>query len=423
MSHAGETFLSVPAHLMLRPEEGSDGTVGDFIRLPVLGQGTVGFMIADKEPFTVGIHGTGWGRPGFRWRIGYDGAALEEHVDGQWRERPLFLHPATVGGVTIGLDPDPRCPYWFSVDWHNRRLRYGKGEMRLACMVAEYPLPPAPTDGRDDPDAWLGEARRVAVTARIRDAVDVWRDPDTVDVAMKVVPHDRMTMDMMAAGETAVPGNLTPTCRQLYDNVAGDAFTLATPDFPEFAAAIRASIRHADGWCHRKLKEKADEFGTPDPDKTYLRITLGQNQGDSPGVPFVMEIWPAGHYSPIHNHGGAEAVIKVLHGEINVDLYRMLSPHHERPFATAVFGEGDVAWISSRLNQVHKLINRGTDEPCITIQCYLYADTNKAHWPYFDYLAKAQIAHFAPNSDDDYLSFKRRMKAEWDGRVGTGSAG
>lgn len=35
-------------------------------------------------------------------------------------------------------------------------------------------------------------------------------------------------------------------------------------------------------------------------------------QGDSPGVPYVLEIWPAGHFSPIHDHGDSNAVIKVV---------------------------------------------------------------------------------------------------------------
>lgn len=415
MSHAEENFLSVPAHLLLTPED-QDGRFEDFIRLPVLGQGAVGFMIAEKAPFSVSIQNKCWGRPALRWDVDFAGVTLHERIDGEWHQRPIMPQVELEPGLALGLDPDPRCPYWFSFDHNNRRLRYGKGEMRLGCMIAEYQLAAKPSDDGEDPYVWLREARRVEVTASIRDSVDIWRDPVVADVPMKVVVHDRMTMDMMAQGQATVPGNLTPTCRQLYDNVAGEMFRLDTPDFPEFAQAIKESIADPNGWCHQTLARKAEEFGAPDPDKTYLRITLGQNQGDSPGVPFVMEIWPVGHYSPVHNHGGAEAVIKVLHGEINVDLYRMLSPYHQEPFATAVFGKDDVAWISARLNQVHKLINRGAKEPCITIQCYLYAETNEVHWPYFDYLAKAKIANFDPNSDDDYVSFKARMRSEWERR-------
>lgn len=34
------------------------------------------------------------------------------------------------------------------------------------------------------------------------------------------------------------------------------------------------------------------------------------------GIPFVLEIWPAGHNSPIHNHGNAYGIVRVLHGDI-----------------------------------------------------------------------------------------------------------
>jgi hypothetical protein len=155
-----------------------------------------------------------------------------------------------------------------------------------------------------------------------------------------------------------VPASLTPTCQKLYDNVAGARFVLDTPDFPDFSAAIKASILDEEnGWCAQVLKKKADEFGKPDPQMTYLRITLGTNQGESPGIPFVMEIWPSGNYSPVHNHGGSDAVIRVLHGEITVSLYAFLAPEQTVPFATKTFVKEDVTWISPRLNQVHKLHN------------------------------------------------------------------
>jgi predicted metal-dependent enzyme (double-stranded beta helix superfamily) len=88
-----------------------------------------------------------------------------------------------------------------------------------------------------------------------------------------------------------------------------------------------------------------------------------------------MEIWPAGHRSPIHNHGGADAVIKVLHGEICVSLYRMLSRFHQQPFARMSFAAGEVTWITPRLNQTHMLRNE-TREACVTVQCYTYPESD-----------------------------------------------
>jgi predicted metal-dependent enzyme (double-stranded beta helix superfamily) len=411
MSHSTQSFQQVPAHVVIAAAEDDAPMALDEIRLLVRGQGTVGFAIAEKSAFGVSVQSGDWGAPEFRWEVGFDGVRLSEHRDGEWHMLDIKTKP------NAGLDPDPDCPYWFSFDAINRALRYGKGEMRLGCQLAHYCLPKADSS-KGDPYAWLKEAETVAVSAQIRGDVDLWRDPVTVELPLLVIPHDKITMEDIAEGKVTVPANLTPTCQILYDNVAGENFRLDTPDFPQFAQAIKESIADPEGWCHKTLAAKASEFGAPDPDKTYLRITLGQNQGDSPGVPFVMEIWPVGHYSPIHNHGNADAVIKVFHGEITVEMYAMLSDHHRTPFAEAKFGRDDVTWISPRLNQVHKLINKGTEEPCITIQCYMYAATNTTHWPYFDYLEGAEIAYFDPNSDADFIEFKAKMKAEWEKRHG-----
>ncbi len=428
MTHFGEEFVRAPAHLSLTPSqagrgapagvaqaqthEGAGQGLGE-VRLLVKGQGTIGFAIAERAAFSVAIRSSRWDARAFRWDVGFDGVRLFERIDGEWRERAAsrdagFNDPA-------GLDDEPACVYWFSLDSHNGYLRYGKGEMRLHCTLVEHRLMLKLPDSEDPgPDAWLREAPAIDVTARISGNVDVWRDPVVVEPALKVIPHDVATMDDIAHGKVTVPANLTATCQILYDNVAGKAFQLEKSEAFDFAAAIKASIADPDGWCYKTLDHKAREFGSYDPLKTYLRITMGQNQGDSPGIPFVMEIWPVDHYSPIHNHGGADAVIKVLHGEITVDMYPMLSLHHQQPFARATFAKGDVTWISPRLNQVHKLTNLGKDEPCITIQCYMYADNNLTHWPYFDYLAASDVGHFDPNSDADYLAFKALMKGEWD---------
>lgn len=379
---------------------------GPAYELPVMGQGTIGLALHKVEPFTV----TAWAEqelPAFRWTINHQGARLELlREDGGATELLLV--------VGVGLDASEACPYWFSFDDHNRLVRYGKGEMRKGTMLASCELPPRPEQqGETDPYAWVSKLKKVALSATPSGFIDRWRDPVTAEPPMRVVPHDSITMEDIAWGRVTVPASLTSTCQKLYDNVAGARFILDTPDFPDFSAAIKASILDEKGWCYKVLDRKANEFGKPDREKTYLRITLGTNQGESPGIPFVMEIWPSGHYSPVHNHGGADAVIRVLHGEITVQLYRFLAPQETEPFAVKTFVKEDVTWISARLNQVHKLINMNKDEPCITIQCYLYGDDNRTHWPYFDYVKDGGIGHFDPNSDAEFLEFKQLMKEEW----------
>ena len=430
MGHAAEALSSVPARVTWTPPEAAAATgklrAGrprpNDIRLLVKGQGTIGFAIADKAAFSI----TFAARPNdsgaahaFRWSVDEKSVTLHEQRDGDW------VALAIKADDQCGLDPDPRlvCVYWFSFDAHNRALRYGKGEMRLGCEHAYCELPARPVPDEEthitppDSYSWLGQIDTVDVAAPIKGDLDIWRDPVVVDPAMYVVRHDEITMDDMAHGMVTVPANLSPTCQQLYDNVAGKAFVLDPPGGGgasgfSFAEAVKRSIADKRGWCFRKLVEKANEFGKPDPHKTYLRITMGQNQGDSPGIPFVMEIWPVGNYSPVHNHGGSDAVIKVLHGAITVDLFPTLS-RFAVPFASKTFVKDDVTWISARLNQVHRLKNNGKDEPCITIQCYMYAAGNDTHWGYFDYIDEDRIGHFDPNSDADFLEFRSIMRQEW----------
>jgi predicted metal-dependent enzyme (double-stranded beta helix superfamily) len=396
-------YESVPPPLRAEGDSGSAATY----RLPVMGQGTIGFVLTESEQFTVTAR-AGFGSPLLRWTIGSYEAILEAvSIEGGVTE--LLRVPG------VGLDASLACPYWFSFDCHNRFVRYGKGEMRLGTMLASFE-PKLPKHVEDDPWTWMAGIEEVEIAAPTAGFIDLWKDPVTIELPMRVVPHDSITMEDIAYGRVTVPASLTRTCQKLYDNVAGARFLLDTPDFPDFSAAIKASILDKKGWCAKVLEEKANEFGKYDPDMTYLRITLGTNQGESPGIPFVMEIWPSGNYSPIHNHGGSDAVIRVLHGEINVSLYPFLAPEQQTPFAAKTFVKEDVTWISARLNQVHQLRNLDPQEPCITIQCYLYSDDNQTHWPYFDYLGDGDIEHFNPNSDADFLSFKEIMKKEWAGR-------
>ena len=50
--------------------------------------------------------------------------------------------------------------------------------------------------------------------------------------------------------------------------------------------------------------------------KPYLRITIGPSAKQSPGIPYVLEFWPPGSKSAVHNHGSVCAIIKVVFGTI-----------------------------------------------------------------------------------------------------------
>ncbi len=388
----------------------NDAPVG----LPVKGQGIGAVRVENNQhPFSM-ILSTQEGGQGDGFSLHVEQDVVSFYQLG--KKTPL----ETLALKGVGLDEDKACRYWFSLDPAACCLRYGKGEMRLLTTLMEHKYAD-PQDENDTSFDWVKEVSYVTVNTAAEE-LEAWRDPVTIDPPIVVVPSKEMTMDMAANYWATVPEGLTPACQALYGNVSGEHFTLNTPDFPDFTDAIEYSIRSEDGWCHKKLLEKATEFGEkPNYEETYLRITMGRNQGNSPGIPYVVEIWPPGHYSPIHNHAGADAIIRVLHGEITVNLYPMLSEYHQKPFARKVFKKNNITWLSPLLNQTHQLKNANINGPtCITIQCYQYGELNNSHYEYFDYLNEdtGLICQFTPNSDMDFIEFKALMRQEWQGVIG-----
>ena len=319
-------------------------------------------------------------------------------------------------GNTSGLVGKQGAFYWVSLDAHNRRLMAGVGEARLETCVYTYNFP---TDF--SPSFSLHELTTVYAGAGIR-PLRLLRDPVTHSMPLIVKKTHQLTMDDIASAAYMPKANLSLIAQKLHDCIAGPVFRLDDADFPHFSAAIEASIANPDGWCYQRLLEKATEFGPSNPAETYLRITLGQNNGESPGIPYVMEIWPPGHYSPVHNHAGSHAVIRVLHGSIQVRLFPYLCCDLSGvpPFATTAFSKGDLTWISPTLNQTHQLTNVGS-KTCVTIQCYMYDGTNRLHYDFFDYVDAGGVRQqYTPDSDMDFVAFKALMKAEWSSRRGGG---
>jgi hypothetical protein len=318
-----------------------------------------------------------------------------------------------------GLTTKSGAYYWVSLDSQNQMLHAGVGEPRIETARFSYDF---------DPNDKLWEANKMFLeslaTIELPNCITPLRllkHPITVSVPLLVKGMNELTMNDIAMNRALPSTSLPSAAQMLYGCVAGPMFILNTPDFPDFTNAIEHSIRTEGLWCNTRLKQKATEFGKdPQPLETYLRITLGQNNGESPGIPYVMEIWPVGHYSPVHNHSGANAVIRVLHGTIDVSLFPYLCDDEEgvEPFATKDFHEGDITWISSTLNQVHQLKNLETNETaCMTIQCYMYDESDTRHYDYFDYLGnKNAKCQYEPDSDMDFLEFKNLMRREWDNR-------
>ena len=331
------------------------------------------------------------------------------------------LEPFTDVNNKKGLSNLAGAYYWFSLDSQNQRFYAGVGEPRLETAVYTYTFSDANKVLWETNKGFLESLVSVELSASVTPR-RLLRDPVTVKVPLIVKNTNELTMNDVAKGEVLPHSNLSSAGQQLYDCVSGRRFVLNDVDFPDFAKAIEYSIVTPGLWCNTRLKEKANEFSKDKPNEkeTYLRITLGENNGESPGVPYVMEIWPVGHFSPVHSHSSANAVIRVLHGGIHVSLFPFLSSGSTdaggvESFGAADFSTGDITWISPTLNQTHQLKNLDNNkDTCITIQCYNYDNSDNYHYDYFDYIdAAGKIQQYEPDSDMDFVKFKNLMKQEW----------
>ncbi len=444
--------------------------------LTVAGQGVVTFFVHSGDSATVLLYESeGVEFPRVSLHVGRDDAAFYwEAKDGAKqqiepmcevvstsceKEEELKCTQFVPDGITRGVSQDNRnTQYWFSIDSWNKTLRYGKGEMRLANVLAEVKYDHVLMFMNEDKHERFPKIKKFKSIRSVHaDLCNCWTEPIVREPAVAVVADGSLTMDQVAASGfiirkvsahdheatvqrvfeigKAVFSSLSTESQRLYGNISG--FSLDA----DFVSALEFSLRCYNrdrvgninplGLACKILKRKLDdsEFDTggapaakPNPSRgyeykeTYLRITLGSAQGDSPGVLYVMEIWPGGCGSPIHDHGGTYAIIKVLHGQINIDLHRQLPLGSDPvvPVRQVSFEREQITMITPEANQIHRLRNlKQHTSSCITIQCYTYPDRDNLHDPYFHYVEAGKPGDFNPLTDWDFLAFKRKILCDW----------
>ncbi|KIJ51964.1 hypothetical protein M422DRAFT_223367 [Sphaerobolus stellatus SS14] len=306
--------------------------------------------------------------------------------------------------------------HWLSIDKTRGKLRYGRGYCTAALVLLEVEL--KWEDKKkvwhflDNKWAWLHHLQVVQISKSSKPPT-ISAFPLVRDVSPYIIKDQDITLDDLENGFATVFANLPEVCQTLYHNVAGPNILLDTPDFPDFSSAIEHSVNTEGCVAYNLLREKASKPGH-DIVNTYLRITIGPPLGNSPGIPYVLEIWPAQHQSPIHDHGDACAIIKVLHGSIMAYYFESL----KNPLSIgqgAKLKKGDVTWISSDNYQVHQLRNESMEgKVCCTIQSYQYAKGDKKHCEVFHFLSDDKVVdNFVPNSDMSFGNFKEAIKTEW----------
>ncbi|KAF2722171.1 hypothetical protein K431DRAFT_245419 [Polychaeton citri CBS 116435] len=392
---------------------------------PVEGQGTVAARATVKNLLNFIINTDSKSDPSLQLSIGREEVLFFAKTQEQSLEQISIPFKYLKTEDACWINSKKPTTYWLSIDTENGILRYGKYYTNKSMTLLEAVLKRKDDTGVyvwEDPKSfdWLERVTTAQVTQDDGtqlddDDVKIWPLPVMMDLSPFVVPGDEITLTQLENGTYTVPANLPESCQRLYGNVAGKKILLDDDDFPDFSKAIERSCVTENCWAYQTLAKKAQEFGEkPNLECTYLRITLGYNTGDSPGVPYVLEIWPSGHYSPIHDHGNACAVIKVLHGDIHASFYDNLdSP---KLINTASLKKGDITWIGPNNYQIHKLHNE-TKGICCTIQCYRYEDQDDVHYDGFNYTGDdGEVHKFEPNSDKAFGEFRELMRKEWNSR-------
>lgn len=201
-----------------------------------------------------------------------------------------------------------------------------------------------------------------------------------------------------------------PEFSQLYEKINKVDITMIVID------AIEYSIKTQDCALNKKLIEKSGGFG--DSKTTYIRVPMGPNFGNQPGQPYVLEIWPKGHYSPIHNHGNAAALIRLLCGKLKTEWFNPLAETNSKNpqvIKTGFINAGDIAWMTPFNYQTHKLTNED-NSVAISIQAYAHTDSNtgNVYSETFDYIKSGdpELHHFYPNEDFSYDNLERIVLEE-----------
>ena len=109
------------------------------------------------------------------------------------------------------------------------------------------------------------------------------KDPVTTNIPLLVKDKDDLSMNDIASGMFLPSANLSIMAQKLYNCISGKKFILDDDDFPDFSKAIEYSINTDGLWCYKTLKKKSSEFNKDKPNilETYLRITIGENSGES----------------------------------------------------------------------------------------------------------------------------------------------
>ncbi|CAG7565099.1 RmlC-like cupin domain-containing protein [Fusarium flagelliforme] len=112
-----------------------------------------------------------------------------------------------------------------------------------------------------------------------------------------------------------------------------------------------------------------------DSSRGYTRNLVDEGNGKSN---LLVLVWSPGKGSPIHDHGKAHCLMKILRGDLTETRYAFPENNQEEEpmqvIAETVYKSGEVAYMSDDLG-LHRVSNRGSD---FAVSLHLYTPPNVA---------------------------------------------
>ena len=168
--------------------------------------------------------------------------------------------------------------------------------------------------------------------------------------------------------------------------------------------AIRVSLNSPEGALRQILEMKAARQGVADSPTAYIRIDCFGKRVQSP---CLLEIWPGGHYSPIHEHASSTGLMKGVFGRVDIMLYESLGAQPKEVALLSMTAER-CSWMSPEHYQAHKVFcPMAAHDFAATF--HIYVDTQGEFFRYREEAAPHRIAEFLTESDITWGQFYKGL--------------
>ncbi|KAK4099619.1 cysteine dioxygenase type I [Parathielavia hyrcaniae] len=169
-------------------------------------------------------------------------------------------------------------------------------------------------------------------------------------------------------------------CRAVIDTNRFDGLVLALKEALGPSSGLTSEDVDVDH-LHRLMRDYDSDprewsrFAMGDESRGYTRNLVDEGNGKSN---LLILVWSPGKGSPIHDHGNAHCLMKILRGNLTETRYGFPEEGEEekpmRVLSERVHQENEVAYMADELG-VHRVSNQGSD---FAVSLHLYTPPNVA---------------------------------------------